>query len=87
MKNQLRVFSVVEKKSIVFDRRGNVAAEERILITEKGVRGFFKATTTEGGGRWLGRLMCELSIQYLEPQRYVDDLVSIVGTSKENRQG
>ncbi|KAF5194048.1 Pentatricopeptide repeat-containing protein [Thalictrum thalictroides] len=43
-------FAVVERKAFEFERRVNAVPEGRVIITEKGYRGSFKATTSKGGG-------------------------------------
>ncbi|KAF5193589.1 hypothetical protein FRX31_016822 [Thalictrum thalictroides] len=79
-------FAVVERKAFEIERRANAIPGGRIIISEKGHRGMFNATTTDGGGWWLGLLLCELSVQDLKDQRYSDETVSIVGPCKENKQ-
>ncbi|KAF5184674.1 hypothetical protein FRX31_025739 [Thalictrum thalictroides] len=51
MRKRNRRFSVVERKAFEFERRVSASPEGRVVITEKGYRGSFKATTSEGGGR------------------------------------
>ncbi|KAF5192073.1 hypothetical protein FRX31_018340 [Thalictrum thalictroides] len=79
--------SVVEKKLIEVERRPNAAIGGKISITERGPKGVFNVLTSEGGGRWLGKLLCEVSSTPIEWKRYSDNQCSIVGISKENRQG
>ncbi|KAF5193939.1 hypothetical protein FRX31_016474 [Thalictrum thalictroides] len=54
MRKGNRRFSVVKRKAFEFERRVSASLEGRVVITEKGYRDSFKATTSEGGGRWLG---------------------------------
>ncbi|KAF5178291.1 hypothetical protein FRX31_032122 [Thalictrum thalictroides] len=86
-KGVFKHFSVVEKKVIEVERIYNGAGGGRISISERGPKGVFQVSTTEGGGRWLGKFLCELSLTPMDWKKYTDNLVSIVGISKENRQG
>ncbi|KAF5189077.1 hypothetical protein FRX31_021343 [Thalictrum thalictroides] len=80
----LKRCSVVEKKFIEVERRFNDAGGGRVVISERGPKGVFHVTTSEGGGRWLGKFLCELSATLIAWKRYSDNWVSIVGVSKEN---
>ncbi|KAF5180013.1 hypothetical protein FRX31_030404 [Thalictrum thalictroides] len=56
---------VLEDKSYVLEVFGS--GSERFVLTEKGVNGVFRGSTTLDCGRWLGKLLCQISAEEHEP--------------------
>ncbi|KAF5184429.1 hypothetical protein FRX31_025985 [Thalictrum thalictroides] len=82
--------SLIEEKSIEIewlreDNRGGY-----VLIKESSRRGVFRAELSLDGGKWLGKLLCQISVGLTSlgtSFRLPETMGSITGTLKENRGG
>ncbi|KAF5177109.1 hypothetical protein FRX31_033304 [Thalictrum thalictroides] len=82
--------SLIEEKSIEIeclreDNRGGY-----VLIKESSKRGVFRAELSLNGGKWLGKLLCQISVSLTSlgtSFRLPETMGSITGTLKENRGG
>ncbi|KAF5194701.1 hypothetical protein FRX31_015706 [Thalictrum thalictroides] len=77
----------IEQK--VFSLAFNKGAPEAqaVIVVEKSRSKTFRATTTEGGARWMSRFLCECSATNCTSSRYQDLRVSIVGIVRNNNRG
>ncbi|KAF5178572.1 hypothetical protein FRX31_031841 [Thalictrum thalictroides] len=82
-----RKFVAVEWKSFIVEWRKKAPAIEAILLLEKTKGGIFRTTTTVEGGKWLGQLLCKLSLMKTPYLTYKDHWVSMMGHLKQNRAG
>ncbi|KAF5200061.1 hypothetical protein FRX31_010352, partial [Thalictrum thalictroides] len=78
---------VVENKTFILELYRGAREAQAATIIEKGRGRAFRANTTEGGARWMGRLLCECSVTSCKSDRYQDLRVSIVGAVRNNRKG
>ncbi|KAF5187273.1 hypothetical protein FRX31_023139 [Thalictrum thalictroides] len=79
-------FSIEQKSFEVEIDRSN-REEFQASFLERGKGRVFQASTTVGGARWMGRYLCEASVKSLDPLRYQDPKVSVVGCIKNNDRG
>ncbi|KAF5203528.1 hypothetical protein FRX31_006884 [Thalictrum thalictroides] len=78
----------VEDKSFEFEVLNG--GKDGFSVIEKGVKGTFKGRMDTQSCRWLGKLLCQISIGDFEPGlafRTMEDLRSITGTVRKNRSG
>ncbi|KAF9623779.1 hypothetical protein IFM89_005286 [Coptis chinensis] len=70
---------------------GNVTCGgEELSLIERGSRGVFVCSTTVGGGRWLGNLLCQSSLGLLSygvPIYHTDNSGKLIGTIRKEWRG
>ncbi|KAF5204734.1 hypothetical protein FRX31_005679 [Thalictrum thalictroides] len=76
----------VEGKSLEVGLVSSKKKGEVFCFIEKG-RKTFKATSSEGGGRWTGRFLCEASAGFNRARNYHDSEASILACIKSNQNG
>ncbi|KAF5176520.1 hypothetical protein FRX31_033893 [Thalictrum thalictroides] len=83
----VRQFANIENKSfevVFWISRGGA---EAVDITERsGVR-VFRSSTSAEGSKWMGKFLCECSVDLIKSERYQDQWVSILGAVRQNNNG
>ncbi|KAF5186587.1 hypothetical protein FRX31_023826, partial [Thalictrum thalictroides] len=85
-----RCYERVEGKSFEVEWWGSVPTWDKVNLIERSNGKVFQCKTSIAGGRWIGKLLCQLSMGTSEIGvvfRYTDDRISKIATMKENTRG
>ncbi|KAF5188026.1 hypothetical protein FRX31_022386 [Thalictrum thalictroides] len=82
-----RRWFTVEQKSFEMEFEKDNAESMRVSLVERSLGRTFKATTSEGGARWMGGYLCECSTKFLKSMRYHDSKVVVLGCIQKNERG
>ncbi|KAF5198273.1 hypothetical protein FRX31_012139 [Thalictrum thalictroides] len=79
-------FVVAERKSFEFEWRNSLGAEE-VKVTERSSNGTFTTSLSRAGALWLGKALCEVSVQRDDSFDYQDEYLVMRVFCKSNRLG
>ncbi|KAF5185923.1 hypothetical protein FRX31_024490 [Thalictrum thalictroides] len=81
---------IIEGKMIEVESWKTSRSWDKVHLTEKFGKMVFTGKTSMEGGRWIGKLLCQVSCGMTvmgSVFRYVDDYLSMIGTVRGNRSG
>ncbi|KAF5205433.1 hypothetical protein FRX31_004980 [Thalictrum thalictroides] len=88
--SQQKCSEVVDGKSFEIEWKTYEAEGGNVHLTERVEGRIFRCQTSTEGGRWIGKLLCQISLGSTMVGtvfRFVDNYLSMIGTVRVNRRG